>query len=109
MPHWKYGSTASKERRGLSKRPANTRRHRRRRAVKLLKMTIKHPSWMIFGADAAHQRADDYAEERAAIEKIDWLVRELGTIDAPFERFGLDAWGRNPDDGIIYSYVAMRA
>lgn len=58
-------------------------------------------TWRIFGGDAARQRAVTYAAKRG------WEVYELGKVGTPFARYGLDPWGRNSSDGIIYSFVAQ--
>jgi hypothetical protein len=73
----------------------------------LKESTMGEYRYRLFGGDAAHQRADDFAERKAKAERADWFVRELGTTDAPFDRFGLDCWGR-AGNGTIYSYVAFR-
>jgi hypothetical protein len=58
---------------------------------------------VMFGGDAAKQRAELYAQEHGTNAK----VFELGSTEAPFAAFGLDPWGRREADGIIYSYVAI--
>ena len=65
--------------------------------------TIRAIFFRLFDGDGAHQRAQLFATEKGLI------VHALGTANAPFSDFGLDPWGRNPADGVIYSYVAVQS
>jgi hypothetical protein len=69
----------------------------------LASYTISAIFFRLFGGDGAHQRAQLFATEKGLI------VNALGTANARFSDFGLDPWGRNPADGVIYSYVAVQS
>jgi hypothetical protein len=69
----------------------------------LASYTISAIFFRLFGGDGAYQRAQLFAAEKRLI------VHVLGTTNARFSDFGLDPWGRNPADGVNYSYVAVQA